>query len=201
MLYITSLYLIIIFFKFQLKKSSLSDKKDKSLHPAVRSLLKNDKTNKQQEKINSPKNNKHSPSSSFNKDIENSNKRNLPTEELLSSKSDSIDTPPRKKLKSSADIIKSVITNPIPHAPETESIASRSRLERFQEKKRIVIGNTYQYIAAQDACSSDVEQSLKYKWQVYVRGPPEAPNIGSFITSVTFTLDQSYSPHDVIVVE
>ena len=63
-----------------------------------------------------------------------------------------------------------------------------------------MIGNTFQYIAPQDACSS-VEESLKFKWQVYVRGPPEAPDIASFISAVTFTLDQSYAPHDVITVE
>lgn len=61
---------------------------------------------------------------------------------------------------------------------------------------RVVIGNTYQYIPN----SEDVEDHLKFKWRVYVRGPPEDGDISNVISSVKFTLDKSYSPHDVIVV-
>lgn len=64
---------------------------------------------------------------------------------------------------------------------------------------RVVVGNTYQYLPPH--ASNEAGDALRYKWQVYVRAPTQADDISSFISAVTFILDQSYAPHHIITLK
>ncbi|KAJ7339593.1 YEATS domain-containing protein 2 [Desmophyllum pertusum] len=68
---------------------------------------------------------------------------------------------------------------------------------RFYIKKRIIIGNTSKYISIDRREDND---KSTHKWMVYVRGPPEDPNIDRFINKVWFFLHPSYRPNDIVEV-
>ncbi|XP_022793351.1 YEATS domain-containing protein 2-like [Stylophora pistillata] len=68
---------------------------------------------------------------------------------------------------------------------------------RFYIKKRIIVGNTSKYISIDRR--EDYDKST-HKWMVYVRGPPEDPNIDRFIKKVWFFLHPSYRPNDIVEV-
>ena len=68
-------------------------------------------------------------------------------------------------------------------------------MTRFYITKRIIVGNTSQYLL-----STMKGDPTTHKWMVYVRGPPEDVEINQFINSVWFFLHPSYAPNDIIKV-
>ena len=62
-------------------------------------------------------------------------------------------------------------------------------------KKRIIVGNTSQYLEHAARSSAD---SSSHKWMVYVRGPGEEADISSFVKAVRFFLHPSYHPNDIV---
>lgn len=73
--------------------------------------------------------------------------------------------------------------------------ASDGNVSRFYITKRIIVGNTSQYLL-----STMKSDPTTHKWMVYVRGPPEDSEINQFITSVWFFLHPSYAPNDIVKV-
>ena len=73
--------------------------------------------------------------------------------------------------------------------------ASDSNVSRFYITKRIIVGNTSQYLL-----STMKGDPTTHKWMVYVRGPPEDSEINQFISSVWFFLHPSYAPNDIVKV-
>ncbi|XP_037779818.1 YEATS domain-containing protein 2-like [Penaeus monodon] len=86
-----------------------------------------------------------------------------------------------------------------PKPPDNPQTIAQGRHQRFQAKKRVVVGNTYQYLPPH--ASNEAGDALRYKWQVYVRAPTQADDVSSFISAVTFILDQSYAPHHIITLK
>lgn len=86
-----------------------------------------------------------------------------------------------------------------PKPPDNPQTIVQGRHQRFQAKKRVVVGNTYQYLPPH--ASDETGDALRYKWQVYVRAPTQADDVSSFISAVTFILDQSYAPHHIITLK
>ncbi|XP_047476692.1 YEATS domain-containing protein 2-like isoform X2 [Penaeus chinensis] len=86
-----------------------------------------------------------------------------------------------------------------PKPPDNPQTIAQGRHQRFQAKKRVVVGNTYQYLPPH--ASNEAGDALRYKWQVYVRAPTQADDFSSFISAVTFILDQSYAPHHIITLK
>ena len=76
-------------------------------------------------------------------------------------------------------------------------MAVASTGSRFYIKKRIIVGNTSKYISIDRREDND---KSTHKWMVYVRGPPEDPNIDRFIKRVWFFLHPSYRPNDIVEV-
>ena len=68
-------------------------------------------------------------------------------------------------------------------------------VSRFYITKRIIVGNTSQYLL-----TTAKNDATTHKWMVYVRGPPEDDEISHFISSVWFFLHPSYSPNDLVKV-
>jgi len=75
------------------------------------------------------------------------------------------------------------------------SLATDISLSRFYVTKRIIVGNTSQYLL-----SMTKSDPTTHKWMVYVRGPPEDGEINQFVDSVWFFLHPSYAPNDIIKV-
>ncbi|XP_042230235.1 YEATS domain-containing protein 2-like isoform X2 [Homarus americanus] len=86
-----------------------------------------------------------------------------------------------------------------PKPPDNPHTIFQGRHQRFQSKRRVVVGNTYQYLTSHG--DEDVGDALRYKWQVYVRAPMEGEDVSTFISAVTFILDQSYAPHHIITLK
>lgn len=72
----------------------------------------------------------------------------------------------------------------------------RVEVTRFYSKKRIIIGNTSQYL--HPATTQEQVDGSTHKWMVYVRGPTEDADISSFVKAVRFFLHPSYHPNDII---
>ncbi|XP_065916102.1 uncharacterized protein [Dysidea avara] len=68
-------------------------------------------------------------------------------------------------------------------------------VSRFYITKRIIVGNTSQYLL-----TTAKNDATTHKWMVYVRGPPEDDEISQFISSVWFFLHPSYAPNDLVKV-
>lgn len=68
---------------------------------------------------------------------------------------------------------------------------------RFYHKKRVIVGNTSQYLdpVAHQYTSAD---GSTHKWMVYVRGPQAEPDISHFVKAVRFFLHPSYHPNDIV---
>ncbi|KAI8809449.1 hypothetical protein BJ742DRAFT_805122 [Cladochytrium replicatum] len=66
---------------------------------------------------------------------------------------------------------------------------------RFHIKRRLVIGNVCKWIPP-DKREEDTDD-FAFKWMVYVRGPPNDPDITSFVRKVRFFLHPDYQPYDV----
>ena len=73
-------------------------------------------------------------------------------------------------------------------------------VSRFYSKKRVIVGNTSQYLdpIAHQHISSD---GSTHKWMVYVRGPQADPDISHFVKAVRFFLHPSYHPNDIVRVK
>ncbi|XP_068231555.1 YEATS domain-containing protein 2-like [Palaemon carinicauda] len=87
----------------------------------------------------------------------------------------------------------------LPPKPPDSQIIAQGRHQKFQSKRRIVVGNTYQYLTPQTG--RDAEDAMRYKWQIYVRVPPQENSIDTFVSGVTFILDKSYAPHHIITLK
>lgn len=79
-----------------------------------------------------------------------------------------------------------------PNIKQTDTCGSGSR---FYVKKRVIIGNTSKYIPPDRREAND---KSTHKWMVYVRGPPQDPNIDAYIKKVWFFLHPSYRPNDIV---
>ena len=68
---------------------------------------------------------------------------------------------------------------------------------RFYHKKRVIVGNTSQYLdpVAHQHTSAD---GSTHKWMVYVRGPQAEPDISHYVKAVRFFLHPSYHPNDIV---
>ena len=85
-------------------------------------------------------------------------------------------------------------------APETkpsvnERDPSHNEFSRFYTKKRIIIGNTSQYLTPD---AQQIEDGSTHKWMVYIRGSQEEPDISHFVKAVRFFLHPSYHPNDIV---
>lgn len=67
---------------------------------------------------------------------------------------------------------------------------------RFYFKKRIIVGNTSQYLDP-TAHNASTDGST-HKWMVYVRGSQVEPDISHFVKAVRFFLHPSYHPNDIV---
>ena len=83
-----------------------------------------------------------------------------------------------------------------PKLPEKFHIPATLRGERYNVKKRLVIGNVSKWIPV-----SERDDSASHKWMVYVRGSKDEPDISLFVSRVAFFLHPSYAPHDVVEVK
>ena len=81
---------------------------------------------------------------------------------------------------------------PLPLAQGVEE-----EMTRFYSKKRIIVGNTSQYLHPAASSQENMDGST-HKWMVYVRGPHEDPDISNFVKAVRFFLHPSYHPNDII---
>ena len=81
------------------------------------------------------------------------------------------------------------------HATPTP-LAKVEEVTRFYSKKRIIVGNTSQYL--HPASSGENIDGSTHKWMVYVRGPHEDSDISNFVKAVRFFLHPSYHPNDII---
>ena len=83
--------------------------------------------------------------------------------------------------------------------PKQEEDEDEGKMSRFYRKKRIIVGNTSQYLdpIAHQHISAD---GSTHKWMVYVRGPQAEPDISHFVKAVRFFLHPSYHPNDIVQV-
>ena len=68
---------------------------------------------------------------------------------------------------------------------------------RFYVHKKIIVGNISKFIPLEKREKND---QASHKWMVYVRGPPNSPDITSYVKQVWFILHPSYMPNDMIEV-
>uniref|UniRef100_A0A0P4W7X7 YEATS domain-containing protein n=1 Tax=Scylla olivacea TaxID=85551 RepID=A0A0P4W7X7_SCYOL len=87
----------------------------------------------------------------------------------------------------------------LPLPPDNTATISQGRQQQLQNKRRLIVGNTYQYLAP--VPGEELVDSFRYKWQLYVRAPPSDPDTSTFLQSVTFILDHSYAPHHIITIK
>ena len=62
-------------------------------------------------------------------------------------------------------------------------------------RKRIVVGNTSQFISEK---YREVHDSYTHKWMVYVRGPKEEPDISTYVKKVRIFIHPSFAPNDIV---
>jgi len=93
----------------------------------------------------------------------------------------------------------SAAATPMPGSPRVKNDERDNKTDvavsRFYITKRIIVGNTSQYLL-----TSAKNDATTHKWMVYVRGPPEDDEISQFISSVWFFLHPSYAPNDLVKV-
>ncbi|MPC32365.1 YEATS domain-containing protein 2 [Portunus trituberculatus] len=87
----------------------------------------------------------------------------------------------------------------LPLPPDNTATIAQGRQQQLQKKRRLIVGNTYQYLAP--VPGEELVDSFRYKWQLYVRAPPSDPDTSTFLQSVTFILDHSYAPHHIITIK
>jgi len=83
-----------------------------------------------------------------------------------------------------------------PIAKPGEISKSPPRAANLKVKKRIVVGNVSKWIHPDFR-----DDASTHKWMIYVRGPPEAPDVSNLVERVRFFLHSSYKPHDVIEIK
>ncbi|KAF7995699.1 hypothetical protein HCN44_006806 [Aphidius gifuensis] len=115
-----------------------------------------------------------------NQGIKNTEKRSL---EINQSNNNNDFDPPKK------------IPRYIPPKKNVPDPLPPSRGERYKMAKRIIVGN-FATLLPDDSR----HDSATHKWQVYVNGPKEEPDISKFVSKVKFFLDPSYKPNDVVTV-
>ena len=86
-----------------------------------------------------------------------------------------------------------------PPTKDVPSPVENLRESRFYYKKRVIVGNTSQYL---DPAAHGVKgDGSTHKWMVYVRGSQSEPSIGHFVKAVRFFLHPSYHPNDIVRVK
>ncbi|XP_049882575.1 uncharacterized protein LOC126378350 isoform X2 [Pectinophora gossypiella] len=82
--------------------------------------------------------------------------------------------------------------------PKITNVLSVADPTRNQTKYRyrIIIGNTSKY--APPASSAD---RSTHKWLLYVRGPPDQPDLSAVVSAVTVRLHHSYAPHHTVHID
>jgi len=78
---------------------------------------------------------------------------------------------------------------------ENPKVLPQADVSRFYTKKRIIVGNTSQYL---DPTVRQSGEGSTHKWMVYVRGPSEEADISYFVRAVRFFLHPSYHPNDIV---
>ena len=86
-----------------------------------------------------------------------------------------------------------VCEEPLPVSSSSPNLPAN--LPRFATKKRVIVGNTSQFL---DPSARSTVDGSTHKWMVYVRGPGKAADISSFVKAVRFFLHPSYHPNDII---
>lgn len=97
------------------------------------------------------------------------------------------------------------VSKPVPMETSTPPPAVTKRIQEnnipheeshFYSKKRVIVGNTSQYL---DPTAHHVTMDgATHKWMVYVRGPQVEPDISHFVKAVRFFLHPSYHPNDIV---
>ena len=77
---------------------------------------------------------------------------------------------------------------------DSQAAPSAQQASRFYSKKRLIVGNTSQFIDPKVRGSD----GSTHKWMMYVRGPSGEADISGFVKSVTFFLHPSYHPNDIV---
>ena len=109
-----------------------------------------------------------------------------PPSQLAATKATSITTP--------SDI--HAAPSPLPPPPPARDVEGGEGT-RFYSKKRIIVGNTSQYLHPAASSQENMDGST-HKWMCYVRGPHQDPDISNFVKAVRFFLHPSYHPNDII---
>ena len=103
---------------------------------------------------------------------------------LMDVQDSSVDTLPR---------IQPVATLPDP-PPKSHDLShnklelSSSQESRFYRKKRIIVGNTSQFLDRSSQCGG-----ATHKWMAYVRGSQSEPNISHFVKAVRYCVGVTLS--------
>ncbi|XP_047513448.1 uncharacterized protein LOC125055183 [Pieris napi] len=79
--------------------------------------------------------------------------------------------------------------------PKVENVVTLHEATRnkMKHRYRIIIGNTSKYAPP----ASRMDKST-HKWLLYVRGPPNRPDLSSILTELTARLHHSYAPHHIV---
>lgn len=114
------------------------------------------------------------------------------------------------KEKASASLVSDLFYSPsLSNAEQPSSIpihsfagTSTSQLHgmqgsRFYTKRRVIVGNTSQYLIKSLRSGSE---SSTHKWMVYVRGVPGEQSLHNYVRAIRFFLHPSYRPHDIVQV-
>ena len=79
--------------------------------------------------------------------------------------------------------------------PSNSDVYEEEKSSRFYYKKRIIVGNTSQYL---DPAAHQVSDGSTHKWMMYVRGSQTEPDISYLVKAVRFFLHPSYHPNDIV---
>ena len=77
----------------------------------------------------------------------------------------------------------------------TNNEADGSEYSRFYLKRRVIVGNTSQFLKRSTRVPNS---SATHKWMVYVRSGPNEPPLHTYVNCVRFFLHPTYSPHDIV---
>jgi hypothetical protein len=132
---------------------------------------------------------------SLTSEVEDSSPRDPPQKECSSiPQGGSFPPPPPRNSSLSAPRPPPPLSTPrattvVPQSGDDDGMSG----SRFYFKKRVIVGNTSQYL--DPTAKGD---GSTHKWMVYVRGAQEEPDISHFVRAVRFFLHPSYHPNDIV---
>ncbi|XP_059471317.1 YEATS domain-containing protein 2 [Neocloeon triangulifer] len=85
---------------------------------------------------------------------------------------------------------------PIEKPGSLHRVPSSGRSLQGKVKRSIVVGNVSKWIPPDFR-----DDDSTHKWMIYVRGPPDVPDVSNVVERVRFFLHSSYKPHDVIEIK